>query len=197
MRISQSSPPTTSVGAAPFGVKGAVFCPPPGRAYLAIGAFNLRTLRSSHPKISVSNNHLVIDISIPPCYTSVCCHFPIRIIPPSETLRYRPILYRPRNPFIFSRFRTLLHSSAGSPLFSMCSPKHTGGIPPRCQPADFRQVTPPKFPENPRRSREVCLTQRGSILACSALSNANSSTISPPTILAPSPRAAISAASTS
>jgi hypothetical protein len=30
---------------------------------------------------------------------------------------------------IFNHFRTLLHSSPGSPLLSVCSPKHTGGIP--------------------------------------------------------------------
>jgi hypothetical protein len=33
-------------------------------------------------------------------------------------------------PFVFYQFRTPLHSSPGSPLFSIRSPKHTGGIPP-------------------------------------------------------------------
>jgi hypothetical protein len=31
---------------------------------------------------------------------------------------------------IFNQFRTLSHSFPGSPLLSVCSPKHTGGIPP-------------------------------------------------------------------
>jgi hypothetical protein len=30
----------------------------------------------------------------------------------------------------FNQFRTLFHFSPASPLFSICSPKHTGGIPP-------------------------------------------------------------------
>jgi hypothetical protein len=30
----------------------------------------------------------------------------------------------------FNQFRTLFHFSPASPLFSVCSPKHTGGIPP-------------------------------------------------------------------
>src|SRR5580698_8001547 len=33
-----------------------------------------------------------------------------------------------RNPFRFYQFRTPLHSFPGSPLFSVCSPKHTGGM---------------------------------------------------------------------
>jgi hypothetical protein len=33
-------------------------------------------------------------------------------------------------PFIFNRLRTLFHSSPGSLLFCISSPKHTGGIPP-------------------------------------------------------------------
>jgi hypothetical protein len=39
-----------------------------------------------------------------------------------------------QNPFcnslIFNHLRTLFHFSAGSPLFPVCSPKHTGGVPP-------------------------------------------------------------------
>jgi hypothetical protein len=30
---------------------------------------------------------------------------------------------------IFNQFRTLLHSSPASPVLSICSPKHTGGVP--------------------------------------------------------------------
>jgi len=53
-------------------------------------------------------------------------------------------------PFIFNRLRTLFHSSAGSPLFCISSPKHTGGIPPlksqelKCllSSRDCHQVTP-------------------------------------------------------
>jgi hypothetical protein len=33
------------------------------------------------------------------------------------------------NPLVFYQFRTLLHSSPANPLFTICSPKHTGGIP--------------------------------------------------------------------
>src|SRR5580704_5049848 len=34
------------------------------------------------------------------------------------------------NPFNFNHLRTLSHSFPGTPLFPICSPKHTGGIPP-------------------------------------------------------------------
>jgi hypothetical protein len=38
------------------------------------------------------------------------------------------------NPSVFYQFRTLFHSSPASPVLSICSPKHTGGIPPPSHP---------------------------------------------------------------
>jgi hypothetical protein len=37
-------------------------------------------------------------------------------------------------PCVFYQFRTLFHSSPASPVLSICSPKHTGGIPPLSHP---------------------------------------------------------------
>jgi hypothetical protein len=54
------------------------------------------------------------------------------------------------NPLYFNHLRTLFHSFPGSPLFAICSPKHTGGIPPSHPfgasaplPADFS--APPRY----------------------------------------------------
>jgi hypothetical protein len=37
-------------------------------------------------------------------------------------------------PSVFYQFRTLFHSSPASPILSICSPKHTGGVPPLSHP---------------------------------------------------------------
>jgi hypothetical protein len=48
--------------------------------------------------------------------------------------------------FDFNQSRTLSHSSPGSPLLPICSPKHTGGIPPVAQSSPVAGTVAPSTP---------------------------------------------------
>jgi hypothetical protein len=81
-------------------------------------------------------------------------------------------------PFVFNQLRTLFHSSPGSPLFRVSSPKHTGGVPPlksqelkcRLSSRDCHQVTP-----YPSATCKVCALIGGEARLCAPRDYANAS----------------------